>query len=408
VRDGDPGALAELCARRGAAVLAFAEHVAAPGEAARAAADAFARFRATLVARARLEELDADALLLSATRSAALARSAHANGPLDEQGEQRPEECVSFDQSLVRWIEDELPSTARERFERHVADCGDCGAMLARLEAAERAYWDPPKAPLPGAITRAIVGALATAAPVTALGGNAARVREAAERMALAADPPPAAKQRSPGAVRVPSAANGAGARPGPEPDRGPAVRLRDALQERRRMAGRHAPVFGPEGRTLALAVLLVLTMGVVGVAVLSALDRPASGGGGGGVPAGVDVALIVFGVSLWMALIRWTYVDARRRLSSAGLVGASAALAVLPLAGPVVYMILRPPESLDDAQERAISIASSERLIALLDEMAQTQREIHAGVKRLEQALHASRRRAAARQAAAAAGAQA
>ena len=127
-----------------------------------------------------------------------------------------------------------------------------------------------------------------------------------------------------------------------------------------------------------------------------------------GDVPSGVLILLIVFGVAIWLALIRWTQTDARRRLRSPGLIRGATALAVLPLIGPVIYMILRPPEFLEDAYEREISIASSEKLISVLAELQQTQHEIHASVKHLEQALHASRRRAAAQQAARAGGAQA
>ena len=124
-----------------------------------------------------------------------------------------------------------------------------------------------------------------------------------------------------------------------------------------------------------------------------------------GDVPSGVIILLVVFGIALWLALIRWTYSDARRRLRSMRFVRLATALAFIPLAGPVIYMILRPPEFLEDAYEREISIASSEKLIEVLAELQQTQKEIHAGVKHLEQALHASRRRAAAQQQAAQAG---
>jgi len=400
VRDGEPDALAELCARRGAAVLAFAEHVAAPGQASGAAADAFGRFRATVAAATELDGLDPDALLLSATRSAALAFRASAMSPLDDNGE-RPDECVRFDRSLVQWIEDKLPPARRESFESHVADCRDCGATIECFEAAERAYQDPPKAPLPPAIARAIVGALAAAAPVTAFAGDPQRVREAAARKVLAAHPPAAAKQRprqAHGAGPARAAAAGvARTPPGLATDRSPAARLRTALHERRRMAGRPAPTLGPQTKALALSLLGVLTVGVGGGVFLTAVDQPPAGG----LPVSAGIALIVLGVGLWMALIRWTYTDARRRLSSSRLVSASAALAVLPILGPVLYMILRPPESLDDAEEREISISSSERLIALLVEMQQTQREIQASVTHLEQAMHSRRRAAAARQAA-------
>ena len=164
--------------RRGGAVLAYSEHMAAPGQAALAAADAFARFRSTVAAADELTGLDADALLLSATRHAAVARGVRATRADDAEAS---EECLSAQRLLVDWIEDQLPPAARERLEAHVAGCADCGAALTRFEAAERAYLHPPRAPVPPTIARSIVGALAAAAPVTALDGDAARVREAAE-----------------------------------------------------------------------------------------------------------------------------------------------------------------------------------------------------------------------------------
>lgn len=120
----------------------------------------------------------------------------------------------------------------------------------------------------------------------------------------------------------------------------------------------------------------------------------------GASVSSAVLIPLILFGLAIWLAMIRWTQMDARQRLRNPRHVSAATALAVLPLIGPVIYMILRPPEFIEDAYEREISIASSERLISVLAELQQTQREIHASVKHIEQALHASRRRAAAQQA--------
>ena len=125
----------------------------------------------------------------------------------------------------------------------------------------------------------------------------------------------------------------------------------------------------------------------------------------GSGIAAdGVDVAiasLIAFGAIVWLALVRWTYVDAQRRMRDPRHVRGAASLALVPFVGPAIYMLVRPPEYLVDAYEREISIASSEKLIEVLSDLQQTQREIHTSVKHLEQALHASRRRAVARQAA-------
>ena len=69
-------------------------------------------------------------------------------------------------------------------------------------------------------------------------------------------------------------------------------------------------------------------------------------------------VPFVIFGVLVWFALIWWTRADARRRLRNQNLIGASTALAFVPFAGTIMYMILRPPEYLEDAYEREISIA--------------------------------------------------
>lgn len=110
---------------------------------------------------------------------------------------------------------------------------------------------------------------------------------------------------------------------------------------------------------------------------------------------------LTVFLVILWLALIRWTYSDARLRFERRGRVRlATTAATLLPIVGTVVYMIVRPQESLEDAREQELSIKSSKALIQILGEMQERQREMHGSVQRLEQAMIASRRRAAVRHA--------
>ncbi|MEJ7786918.1 MAG: hypothetical protein WKF96_19125, partial [Solirubrobacteraceae bacterium] len=70
VRDGDPAVLAALATRRGPAVLAFAGEVVEPSYVVRAAADAFARFRAEVADPAGSVDAHPDALLLRAARRA--------------------------------------------------------------------------------------------------------------------------------------------------------------------------------------------------------------------------------------------------------------------------------------------------------------------------------------------------
>lgn len=107
---------------------------------------------------------------------------------------------------------------------------------------------------------------------------------------------------------------------------------------------------------------------------------------------------LLLFLVIIWVALIYWTYTDARRRIADPMLVGCATAASLFPFVGTVIYMIIRPPEFLEDAYEREVSIESSETLIRILKDLQASQAEMHASVQRLEQAMQASRRRAAAR----------
>jgi hypothetical protein len=70
---------------------------------------------------------------------------------------------------------------------------------------------------------------------------------------------------------------------------------------------------------------------------------------------------LVLFLFVLWFALIFWTYSDARRRISDPMLVGCATAASVFPFIGTIVYLIVRPPEYLDDVHEREIEIAAAE-----------------------------------------------
>jgi len=65
--------------------------------------------------------------------------------------------------------------------------------------------------------------------------------------------------------------------------------------------------------------------------------------------------------VAIWIALIVFTFSDARRRISDPFLVGCATAASLFPFVGTVVYSILRPPEYLDDVQERETEMKSAE-----------------------------------------------
>jgi DNA-directed RNA polymerase subunit RPC12/RpoP len=71
---------------------------------------------------------------------------------------------------------------------------------------------------------------------------------------------------------------------------------------------------------------------------------------------------LILFLVIIWMALIYWTYADARRRIADPMLVWCAAvASLIFPFVGTIVYLIVRPPEFLDDVRERELEMQAAE-----------------------------------------------
>src|SRR4249919_4260753 len=78
----------------------------------------------------------------------------------------------------------------------------------------------------------------------------------------------------------------------------------------------------------------------------------------------GVNVLLLVL-VVVWFALIFWTYADARRRIDDPMLVACATAASLFPFVGTIVYMIVRPPEFLDDVRERELEMQAAEARLA-------------------------------------------
>ena len=70
---------------------------------------------------------------------------------------------------------------------------------------------------------------------------------------------------------------------------------------------------------------------------------------------------LILFLVVIYLALVYWTYADARRRIADPMLVGCATAASLFPFVGTIVYMIVRPPEYLDDVRERELEMQAAE-----------------------------------------------
>ena len=80
---------------------------------------------------------------------------------------------------------------------------------------------------------------------------------------------------------------------------------------------------------------------------------------------------LLLFLVVLWLALIYWTYADAKRRIADPMLVGCATVAALFPFVGTIVYMVVRPPEYLEDVHERELEIAAAEARLAHAHEHA-------------------------------------
>src|SRR3989440_8277400 len=77
---------------------------------------------------------------------------------------------------------------------------------------------------------------------------------------------------------------------------------------------------------------------------------------------------LILFLVVIWLALVYWTYADARRRIADPMLIGCATAASLFPFVGTIVYMIVRPPEFLDDVRERELEMQAAEARLHQLD----------------------------------------
>ena len=79
---------------------------------------------------------------------------------------------------------------------------------------------------------------------------------------------------------------------------------------------------------------------------------------------------LILCLVVIWLATVYWTYADARRRMEDPMLVGCATAAALFPFVGCIVYVIVRPPEFLEDVRERELEMRAAEARVAQLGHM--------------------------------------
>jgi hypothetical protein len=80
------------------------------------------------------------------------------------------------------------------------------------------------------------------------------------------------------------------------------------------------------------------------------------------------EVWLLIRNVTLffvfifWLASAYWVYKDARRRIDDPWLLAMAVALGLFPpFLGPLIYMLFRPPEYLEDVRERELEIKAME-----------------------------------------------
>ena len=77
----------------------------------------------------------------------------------------------------------------------------------------------------------------------------------------------------------------------------------------------------------------------------------------------------LFLGLVFWAATVYWVYKDARRRIEDPWLVAMATLLgAIPPFLGPLIYMLFRPPEYLEDVRERELEILAIEEQLAERD----------------------------------------
>jgi hypothetical protein len=77
----------------------------------------------------------------------------------------------------------------------------------------------------------------------------------------------------------------------------------------------------------------------------------------------------IFFVAVFWLATAYWVYKDARRRIEDPWLIAMATLLgAVPPFIGPLIYMLFRPPEYLENVRERELEILAIEEQLAERD----------------------------------------
>lgn len=70
----------------------------------------------------------------------------------------------------------------------------------------------------------------------------------------------------------------------------------------------------------------------------------------------------VILAAVFYVAIVLWTFKDARKRIDDPILVATATAVSMLPIVGVFVYMLLRPSEYIADVRERELEIRMMER----------------------------------------------
>ena len=69
----------------------------------------------------------------------------------------------------------------------------------------------------------------------------------------------------------------------------------------------------------------------------------------------------LFFVVLFWLGLAYWTHRDAKRRIDDPLLVLTATVLGLVPFIGPLVYLLFRPPETIEESEIRRVELRTLE-----------------------------------------------
>jgi hypothetical protein len=85
---------------------------------------------------------------------------------------------------------------------------------------------------------------------------------------------------------------------------------------------------------------------------------------------AAIETLVVAVAVVFWLASAFWTLKDVRRRTADRWVIAGAVLLGLVPYLGPLVYMLFRPPEYLEDVRERELEIKAIEEQLARRDRL--------------------------------------